>query len=336
MAFIVTPTQLSHRAELYYQLGALTAAGVTLRQSLDTLQQSPASRSFREPLLRLAILLDQGCTFAEALKATSGWVPSFDVALIEAGEQSGRLDACFKLLAEYYRERAQLARNMLSDLAYPILLFHLAFLLMPIDRLQRLVLRGEFFSFALQKVSFFLPFYVVAFLLVFACQGRHGDFWRSWVEAVLRPVQILGSARRSLALARLAAALEALINAGVSIVDAWALAAAASGSPALHRTVLAWKPQIEGGRSPAEVLRENGQFPELFTNLYHTGEISGKLDDALLRLHRYYQEEGSRQLKLVAKWTPWLVYLVVVGVVAYQIISFYLGYFQSINSLTNF
>ena len=100
--------------------------------------------------------------------------------------------------------------------------------------------------------------------------------------------------------------------------------------------MLAWKHQVEGGRTPAEVLRENGQFPELFTNLYHTGEISGKLDDALLRLHRYYQEEGSRQLKLVAKWTPWLVYLVVVGVVAYQIISFWLGYFQNINSLTNF
>jgi len=336
MAFIVTPTQLSHRAELYYQLGALTAAGVTLRQSLDTLQQSSASRSFREPLGRLATLLDQGCTFSEALKTTGGWIPSFDLALLEAGEQSGRLDACFKLLAEYYRERAQLARNVLADLAYPFFLFHVAFLLLPIDSLKRLVLRGEFFAFTFQKVTFFLPFYTVAFLLVFACQGRHGEFWRSWIEAILRPIPILGAARRSLALARLAAALEALINAGVSIVDAWALAAAASGSPALHRTVLAWKPQIESGRTPAEVLRENGQFPELFTNLYHTGEISGKLDDALLRLHRYYQEEGSRQLKLVAKWTPWLVYLVVVGVVAYQIISFWLGYFQNINSLTNF
>ncbi|MEO8428636.1 MAG: type II secretion system F family protein [Verrucomicrobiota bacterium] len=336
MAFIVTPTQLSHRAELYYQLGALTAAGVTLRQSLDTLQQSPASRSFREPLGRLTALLDQGCTFSEALKATTGWVPSFDVALLEAGEQSGRLDACFKLLAEHYRERAQLARNMLSDLAYPLLLFHLAFLLSPIGTLQRLVLRGEFFPFALQKICFFLPFYTVAFLLVFACQGRHGEFWRSRIEIILRPIPILGSARRSLALARLAAALEALINAGVSIIEAWELAAAASGSPALHRTVLAWKPQVEGGRTPAEVLRESRYFPELFANLYHTGEISGKLDDSLLRLHRYYQEEGSRKLKLVARWTPWLVYIVIVGVVAYQIISFWLGYFQNINSLTNF
>src|SRR4029077_20834456 len=98
----------------YYQLGALTAAGVTLRQSLDTLQLSPASRSFREPLIPLARLLDQGSTFSEALKATSGWAPSFDVALLEAGEQSGRLDACFKLLAEYYPGRARLRRKTLS------------------------------------------------------------------------------------------------------------------------------------------------------------------------------------------------------------------------------
>ena len=31
--------------------------------------------------------------------------------------------SAFKLLAEHYRERAQLARNMLSDLAYPLFLF---------------------------------------------------------------------------------------------------------------------------------------------------------------------------------------------------------------------
>ena len=43
-------------------------------------------------------------------------------ALVKAGDRSGRLDACFKLLAGYYEERAQMARQMISDLVYPVFL----------------------------------------------------------------------------------------------------------------------------------------------------------------------------------------------------------------------
>src|SRR5437899_5092903 len=143
MPLIVTPQQLSQRAELYYQLGALTTAGVNLIQALETLQRAPASGSFRKPLARLIALLNQGATFSEAFTQMGGWVPVFDLALVQAGEQSGRLDHCFSLLAGYYRERAQLARSALADLAYPALIFHVAFLLLPIEWLQRLVLRGD-------------------------------------------------------------------------------------------------------------------------------------------------------------------------------------------------
>ena len=335
MAVIITPHQLSQRAEFYYQLAALTTAGISLPKALETLQRAPASRATRTRLERLMALLQQGATISEALRAGGSWLPTFDIALIEAGEQSGRLDACFRLLEGYYRDRAQFVRNVISDLMYPIFVFHFAFLILPIDRLQRLVLNTDIVSFLAQKCVFFLPLYAVVFLVIFACQGRHGEFWRSTIEKILRPIPLLGAARRSLAVARLAAALEALINAGVSIIEGWELAAAASGSPALKHAVMNWKPRVLAGQTPADVLRETAVFPELFANLYHTGEISGQLDETLLRLHNYYQEEGTRKLKLFAKWGPWLVYLIIMGVVAYQIVSFWSGYYANIGAVLN-
>ena len=73
--------------------------------------------------------------------------------------------------------------------------------------------------------------------LLFRLPGAARRKWRSRVENVLRRIPILGTARQDLALARLATALESLLNAGVPIVTAWELAATASGSPALapHR-----------------------------------------------------------------------------------------------------
>src|SRR5207249_5145754 len=123
---------------------------------------------------------------------------------------------------------------------------------------------------------------------------RRGEAWRSFIERFIRPVPALGRAKHGMALARLAVALEALISAGVSIVDGWQLAADASGSPALRRAVLSWKPGIQAGETPGEMVSRSSAFPELFSNLYNTGEISGQLDDSLRQSEEHTSELQSR------------------------------------------
>jgi len=221
MPLIVTPRQLSQRAEFYYQLGSLLTAGVTLMQALETQYRNPPDRSFREPVSNLLKHLRDGHTFGDALERAGRWLSSFDIALLRAGEQSGRLDACFKMMSGYYRERAQLAKNVLSDLTYPVFVFHFAIFLLPFPDLFK---NGDLAVYAGQTVGILAPIYAVILLGMYACQGKHGERWRSKLEALLHPIPVLGRARRELALARLSAALEALISAGVGIVEAWNLA----------------------------------------------------------------------------------------------------------------
>src|SRR2546425_4361766 len=124
MPLDLTPSQFSRRAEFYHQLGALTGAGLGLIRGLETLKRNPPARSYREPINRVLEQLTQGYTFTESLRRVGQWLPGFDIALLQAGEQSGRLEACFRLLADYYRDRAKLARQMMADLAYPVVPFH--------------------------------------------------------------------------------------------------------------------------------------------------------------------------------------------------------------------
>jgi len=56
--------------------------------------------------------------------------------------------------------------------------------------------------------------------------------------------------------------------------------------------------------------------------MYNTGEVSGQLDDGLLRLQKYYQEQGSRQMKAFSQWVPKIIYFAIVLMIAYQIVSF--------------
>ena len=173
-------------------------------------------------------------------------------------------------------------------------------------------------------------------LVMYATQSKHGENWRARIESCLRPVPILGTARHYLALSRLAAALEALLSAGVNIFEAWDLAATASGSPALRRAVAEWKPRVVAGQMPSEAVRLCPLFPETFANLYSSGEISGKLDESLRHLNRLYHEDGTRKLHAFATWTPRLVYLLVVLIIAYKVVQFYLGYFNEINAASHF
>jgi type II secretory pathway component PulF len=335
MPLIVTPGQLAQRAEFYQQLASLIAAGVGLPQALEMVWKSPPSRAFKKPLAFILEQLKRGETFSDALFALGNSVfPAFDVALLKAGEQSGRLDASFRLLAEYYQERAGLARHVISQLAYPALILHFAILIFPPGLITRLVWEGEIAPFVWSKIAVLLPLYALILLLIYLGQGQGGERWRSGIERLLRRVPVLGAARRSLALARLTVALEGLLNAGVSIIEAWELAASASGSPALRRAVFAWKPRVEAGQTPAEAVRESRAFPDLFTHLYSTGEISGQLDDTLRRLYRHYQEEASRKLNAVAQWTPRLIYFGVIIMIAYQVVSFWTGYYTQLIDTT--
>jgi len=333
MSFLVTPGQLKQRAEFYQQLGQLVAAGVSLTQALEIQHRSPPARSFRQPLSIVIQRLNDGATFHEALLSTGRWMPEFDAALIHAGEQSGRLPACFTLLTRHYERSAALLRKTISSLIYPALLFHMAVLIGPLPALVR---SWDFLAYAAKTLGVLVPVYGIVGFLVFAAQGRHGERWRASVENFVRLIPLLGKARKNLALARLAAALEALLAAGVNIIDAWELAAGASGSPALRRDVARWRPQLEAGMTPAEALRGSREFPDLFANLYNTGEITGSLDDTLRRLHTLYQDEGERQLQAVAEWTPKIVYFGIVILVAWQVIRFWIGYFDQINNAIGF
>ncbi len=332
---IVTPIQLSRRAELYHQLSQFTSTGIGLIRALEQIKANPPSRSFREPVGRMLEELNKGATVAEALRRVD-WLPAFDIALVDAGERTGRLDATFRVLADYYNDRARLAKQVLADLAYPLFLAHFAALVfLIIIPFAAARFNTSLLWIFVRAFLVLLPFYIATALIIYASQSKHGEKWRAFMEKILHWVPRLGAARRSLALGRLALALEALTNAGVNIVDAWELAATASGSPALREAVAKWRPEIEAGRTPAEMVRASGVFPEMFNNFYHSGEVSGKLDESLRQLYAFHQDDGTRRLHGFVTWTPRLVYLGMVVIIGYEIIKFYAGYFNQVSNIMN-
>jgi type IV pilus assembly protein PilC len=324
MPLIVTPSELRRRADFYHQLQQLTSAGLGIVRSLDQLQRNAPSRSYRTNTRLLISQIEKGRPLGESLREIPDWLPDFDVTLVESGEKSGRLDRCFRMLGDYYVERAKTAKRVIGALAYP------AFLLHVLAAVMALVLFFWYPRLCVLPLVGLLVVYVLTFLLIYATQNKHSETWRAQVERILNLIPVMGKARRHLALGRLAAALEALISAGVSIIEAWELAAKASGSVALQRTVQSWNPQLRAGKTPAELLESSSKFPELFTNQYAAGEVSGKLDETLERLRDYYQEDGGQKVQILAQWIPIGIYLMVLIGGGAFVIWFWVTYYDKL------
>lgn len=330
MPLIVTPSELRRRADFYHQLQQLTAAGLGIVRSLDQLKRNAPSRAYRAKTQELAALVERGHPLGESLRAIHGWLPELDVTLIEAGEKSGRLDRCFRMLGDYYTERAKVAKRVIGGLAYPAFLVHL------LAAVSTLVFFFWKPALCLVPIAGLIGLYVLTSLVIYATQNKHGEAWRSKVEFILNLVPVMGKARRHLALGRLAAALEALISAGVSIIEAWELAAKASGSVGLQRTVESWVPALRAGKTPAEMMDSSRRFPEIFASQYAAGEVSGKLDETLERLRDYYQEDGGQKVQLLAQWIPIGIYLLVLIGGGAFVIWFWSLYFAKIQEAIGF
>jgi type II secretory pathway component PulF len=330
MPLIVTPRRLDAISELYHQLGSMLASGITLVQAVELIRAAPPSGAFRPPLDRALEDLKQGSTFSEALANRRGWLPDFDIALIAAGEKSGRLDACCRRLAGYYKDRARLIRSMLSDLAYPAFVILLVILIFPPNTLANLVWKGDVAGFVMPKLGTLAILGLAELvILVLNHTGRARWFRAAW-EELLHAIPVFGRARRAMALARLTLALEALLNAGVNIIEAWPLAAAASGSPALERAVAQARERMIAGETPGEAIARESVFPARFTSLYRSGELSGRLDQSLGYLQSDYADESARLYKRMAEWTPRLVFLIIAAMVGYFVVSFWLQYFGGV------
>src|SRR5438445_13283828 len=101
MPLIVTPREFNRRGEFYHQLQQLTSAGLGIVRSLEQLKRNPPSSTYRRATQQLLEQLGKGQPLSESLRTIPDWLPEFDVTLIEAGERSGRLDRCFRMLGDY-------------------------------------------------------------------------------------------------------------------------------------------------------------------------------------------------------------------------------------------
>lgn len=322
MIRLPAPSALAHRAELYDQWATLLTSGVPMLRALAVLRRSAFVPRYRRMLGRLRARLEDGESLPDALVPERNLIPPFELALIRTGDRTGRLDVCLKELSEQCRLRAKWMQQGVNASAYPVLLLAFCLVLFPVGLITAIVTEGDWMPFLVHKAQVIgvISFGALAVTLLLTVVPL-AHWIRALWERVVSGVPVLGRALHERALARLVLALDAQLNAGIGVVDAWPAAGEASGSIRLRDEVGSWRERLEDGQLVSQALEASRLFPDLFTESYRVGEISGKLEDTLRRLRRHYEESSAHRMEQLAIWTPRLLYFATLLYVAMSVLG---------------
>ncbi|MFM9081950.1 MAG: type II secretion system F family protein, partial [Opitutaceae bacterium] len=116
------------------------------------------------------------------------------------------------------------------------------------------------------------------------------------------------------------------------LIDSVRLAAQTCRSERLRKLFTAAANDAEARGPPVGPLidRRNVLPPDVVTE-WRTGERTGQLEAAFRRIGTRYGETSRQRLRTLAEWTPRLVYLVVLAVMAWQVLRLAGAYFDSLS-----
>ncbi len=310
-------------AGFYHQLGLMTRTGVPLPNAIE-LAGRASSGTHRTQATRWHDACAGGEPLATVLARDHE--PAFAVALIDAGERSGRLPELSERVAAFYAHAVAMRRLIVGRLIYPFFLLHAA-LMMP---LVPGVVMGT--TNAIWLLAGPAVLWAIILGVVMAARSATRAEWGARLAlapgaAFLCQPVILSSTCR---------VLSAGLQGGMLIPEALTLAAPACGNAVFGARLRIAAEQVRSGQLPnlTAALTDCG-FPRELTGIIGNGEIAGKLDSTLDQVAAVTQEQFSSRSQWAAKMFAGAIYGAALLFAAITVVRmFQQVYLEPINTLS--
>ncbi len=328
----VTPAMLEAFTRL---LASLLAAGVPFSRALRILEREATSPAAKAKWRELHDHVVDGLPLSAAMARSPDTFPRVYVAMVEAGETGGFLDAVLAQIADFQAREKELKAKVTAAMVYPAVLLVLAVSVI----IFLLVFFIPRFQLVFQGFNAELP--LITQLIVGASQVLRqaglpllvatllgGYFLRRWIrteagrrttDRLLLRVPVLGPLVAQYAMARFCRMLGTLLAAGVPLISALGVARRSLGNQILVDAVGVSMERVRAGEPLGTSLATQRQlFPGAVVEMISVGEESGRLDRELVRLAATTESELDQRLKTtVALAEPLLLFLIaaVVGLI---------------------
>ena len=323
---------LKERLFFVQHLGVMLKSGISLSIAIKTLSKQTENKYFKKVLSDIAEEVEKGKSFTEALTPHKKIFGELFISMVEAGELSGKLEEVLKQLHLQMKKDHKLISKVKGALTYPVVIlaamfgigtFMIVFIIPKITSmfeemgtelpLPTKILIGISDAIVNNGLLSLAIFIIVVGSFLKTIKTYKGKYI---FQGLLLKMPIFSPIIKKINLARFARNISSLLKTDIMIIKTFQITANVLGNLHYREALLEMSQKIKQGEKLSDTINSH---PELFTpvvaQMVAVGEETGELDNILIELAEFYEEEVDQVMEnLPAIIEPLLILVLGVGV----------------------
>lgn len=319
----------------------LVEGGISISKSIDIIEEKIKSKYFLQVLESIKEDINQGINLSSAMQKFPNVFSESDIGVLQAGEQSGKLEDVMQKIAIDIEKEMQLKSKIIGSMIYPaviilalfIVMFVMFFVVIPsmknifddlgVDYPYSLKLISDFQAFCMN--NYLLVLFVVVILVggfIYFIKTEKGKYiWDSF----LLKIPFINEIVKKYSLVKFFRSLALLLDSGIELKKVLEIAYLSLRNEVYRKALINLSENILKGEKISASL---ATYPALFsgdiTSLLLIGEKTANLGEYCNKISDIYEKDLDRSITNFTRIIEPAVILVmgiVVGVVAYIILN---------------
>lgn len=292
------------------ELSTMITAGVPLPRGLETLSAQTDNKYFKEVITSINHDVESGLTLADGMAKFPRVFSDVYVNMIRAGEAGGILDDILKRLALQVEKDASIRHKIHSAMAYPVVImtvtvvafFGIMVFIMP--KIGKIIksLGGEdaqlpIYTRIMLGLSDFMQHNIILIVIFMAAsfwlfrRYIRSDKGKFWWHGLLLKTPVIGKVLTKIVVARFSRTFASLMGSGVTVLEALEVTGKAVGNRVIQAELEKIADEVKNGQSLGKQISNSKYFPPIVGQMIIVGEETGKIDEILVKVADFYEEE---------------------------------------------
>lgn len=311
---IVGKVKTQDKINFARNLGLMLKAGLALSRAISVIERQSKNKGLKKVLKDLIDGIDKGSSFADSLAKHPDVFPPLFVSMVNAGEQSGTLSESLKAVADQMDSSYTLTRRIRGAMIYPgvilcvmitigvlMMIFVVPTLLSTFQSLGAPLPPTTQFVLNMSNIFHNDGLFVLIGLIIVAVA------WYMWskkpsgkkvMHKVILKLPIVGPLAQEVNSARTARTLSSLLHSGVDVVESLNITSQVIQNVFFKAVLEHARETIQKGDLMSKIFEENDKlYPVFFAEMLAVGEETGKMDEMLLNVATYYEDDVNQKTK---------------------------------------
>jgi type IV pilus assembly protein PilC len=333
------------------QLATLVDAGLPLLRGLRVLEKQERNKTLKDILGELALSIEGGSTFSEALAQHPKIFNRLFVNMVKAGELGGVLEVVLKRLAEFSEKAQKIKGKVKAAMFYPTAVLIVAMGILVLLMVFIIPKFKEVFAGMNMKMPGFTLFVLavsdmikdhfletlggvaVALVIFLVVINKTKLGRRLWDKFKLK-MPVLGPVISKVSIGRFTRTLGTLVSSGVPILQALTIVKETAGNVIVSNAISSIHESVKEGETITAPLEGSGVFPPMVVSMVDVGEQTGALPEMLLRIADNYDEEVDNAVSAMTSLLEPIMIVFLAVIVGSIVIAMFLPLISMIGQMS--